>query len=224
MHYYQHHIGDFKRDTDMLTDHQSMVYLRLLWMYYDTEEPLPDDPRRLAFQVRSDKETVTLILEYFFEKKDGHWKQSRCDEEITAYRAKREQSRDAAKRRWERKNQSGRNADAMRSQSGRNADASSEDANPSKIDANHKPITNNQKPIEENRGKTAKRFVPPTHDEVLSYCRERKNSIDPRRFVDYYQSKGWMVGKSPMKDWKAAVRTWEKSSQVEAPVRKRKLL
>ena len=54
-----------------------------------------------------------------------------------------------------------------------------------------------------------KRFSAPTVDEIADYCRERHNSVDPQRFYDYYASKGWVVGKSPMKDWKAAVRTWE---------------
>ena len=56
-----------------------------------------------------------------------------------------------------------------------------------------------------------KRFAPPTVDEVRAYCIERKNSVDPQRFVDYYSSNGWKVGKNAMKDWKAAVRTWERS-------------
>lgn len=54
-------------------------------------------------------------------------------------------------------------------------------------------------------------FVPPTVDEVREYCSERGNNIDPEVFVDFYESKGWMIGKSKMKDWKAAVRTWERS-------------
>lgn len=54
-------------------------------------------------------------------------------------------------------------------------------------------------------------FTPPTVDEVREYCRERKNNIDAESFVDFYQGKGWMVGKSKMKDWKACVRTWEKN-------------
>ena len=54
-----------------------------------------------------------------------------------------------------------------------------------------------------------KRFTPPTVDEVNAYCFERNSSVDPQRFVDYYTSNGWMVGKNKMKDWKAAVRTWE---------------
>ena len=53
-------------------------------------------------------------------------------------------------------------------------------------------------------------FHPPTVDEVRMYCAERGNSVDEERFVDFYETKGWMVGKNKMKDWKAAVRTWEK--------------
>lgn len=56
----------------------------------------------------------------------------------------------------------------------------------------------------------SKRFSEPTVEEVSAYCRERGNNIDPQRFVDYYTSNGWMVGRNKMKDWKAAVRTWEK--------------
>lgn len=59
--------------------------------------------------------------------------------------------------------------------------------------------------------KTAKRFQPPTLEEVKAYCLERKNNVDPERFIDYYTSNGWLVGKTKMKDWKAAVRTWEKN-------------
>ena len=54
------------------------------------------------------------------------------------------------------------------------------------------------------------RFTPPTVEEVQAYCTERKNNVDPERFVDYYASKGWLVGKAKMKDWKAAVRNWER--------------
>lgn len=53
-------------------------------------------------------------------------------------------------------------------------------------------------------------FRKPTVEEVSAYCQERGNGIDPAYFVDYYDSKGWMVGKSKMKDWKATVRNWER--------------
>ena len=61
------------------------------------------------------------------------------------------------------------------------------------------------------RGGKAKRFIPPTVEEVESYCSERGNGIDAQSFIDFYESKGWMIGKNKMKDWKAAVRTWERS-------------
>ena len=51
----------------------------------------------------------------------------------------------------------------------------------------------------------------PTLDEVKAYCNERNNRVDPERFIDYYTANGWKVGKNTMKDWKAAVRTWERS-------------
>ena len=60
----------------------------------------------------------------------------------------------------------------------------------------------------------AKRFTPPTLDDVSAYVRERGSNVDPQRFLDFYASKGWMVGKNPMKDWKAAVRTWEKRDKT----------
>ena len=63
-------------------------------------------------------------------------------------------------------------------------------------------------------GKKSGRFVPPTLTQVEEYCQERGNNVDPQRFIDFYASKGWMVGKVKMKDWKAAIRgTWEKEQK-----------
>lgn len=58
---------------------------------------------------------------------------------------------------------------------------------------------------------TQKRFLIPSISEISTYCQERKNEVNPEQFYDHYQSNGWMVGKNKMKDWKAAVRTWEKN-------------
>ena len=62
--------------------------------------------------------------------------------------------------------------------------------------------------IKDNKERT-KRFVPPTIEEVETYCKERNNGVNPRRWYDHYQAVGWKVGRNPMKDWKAAVRKWE---------------
>ena len=56
---------------------------------------------------------------------------------------------------------------------------------------------------------------PPTVEMVTAYCLERKNGIDPQRFVDHYIANGWMVGKSRMKDWRATVRNWERHDRNE---------
>lgn len=58
----------------------------------------------------------------------------------------------------------------------------------------------------------SKRFAPPSIEEVRAYCEEKGYRIDPERFVNFYESKGWMVGKTKMKKWKAAVANWEKSN------------
>ena len=65
--------------------------------------------------------------------------------------------------------------------------------------------------------KKKQHFAPPTLDEVNAYCRERRNQVDPQTFVDFYASKGWMVGKTKMKDWKAAIRTWEQRDAERMP-------
>lgn len=62
------------------------------------------------------------------------------------------------------------------------------------------------------KDKKRKRFIKPTLEEVEEYCKERNNKIDAERFIDFYESKGWKVGSSPMKDWKACIRTWEKKN------------
>ena len=60
-------------------------------------------------------------------------------------------------------------------------------------------------------GNNIGRFSPPDVSDVQDYCYERCNNVDAQAFVDFYESKGWMVGKNKMKDWKAAVRTWERN-------------
>ena len=68
------------------------------------------------------------------------------------------------------------------------------------------------------------RFLPPTVEQVAEYVKLRGSKVDPQGFVDFYEAKGWMIGKTPMKDWKAACRnaeSWERwKTQTQAPQRK----
>lgn len=64
------------------------------------------------------------------------------------------------------------------------------------------------------QGKKDKATIPPSIEDVKTYCEERANGIDPKEWYDFYASKGWMIGKNKMVDWKAAVRTWENRSNA----------
>lgn len=88
---------------------------------------------------------------------------------------------------------------------------------------NNKQNNKTERLIEARARKEKKRFCPPSVEEVRAYCEERGNSIDPETFIDFYAMKGWRVGKEPMKDWKAAVRTWERrKTQTKAERQKPK--
>ncbi|OLR58265.1 hypothetical protein BHF70_00660 [Anaerostipes sp. 494a] len=78
-------------------------------------------------------------------------------------------------------------------------------------DNNQITTTKERKEGKKEKNNNIKRFTPPTYEQVSSYCLERNNSVDANVFIDFYESKGWMVGKNKMKDWKAAVRNWERN-------------
>jgi hypothetical protein len=81
---------------------------------------------------------------------------------------------------------------------------------------NNRPTTDQQLTTYKNEKNEKKRniFIVPSFDEVQAYCLSRNNGINPQAFIDYYAARGWMLGKSKMKDWKAAVRTWESRNNV----------
>ena len=133
MNYYNHHIGDFVRDTARLNDSQCMAYLRLLWVYYTDEKALENDINAIAFKIGANAQDVGLILNHFFFLHDDNlWHQARCDKEILTFRKKSDKAKDSANARWN-------NANAMRTHNERNANASV-------LDANQEPVTNNQEP------------------------------------------------------------------------------
>lgn len=93
------------------------------------------------------------------------------------------------------------------------------DSKPKQTVANVAKSTEEEEEEEEEEEKEDKsirakssRFCPPTLEEVKAYCQERKKGVDPEKWFNFYAAKGWMVGKNKMKDWRAAVRTWESDS------------
>ena len=75
--------------------------------------------------------------------------------------------------------------------------------------------TNTNKRKEKENKSESERFRAPSLEEVAEYCRERNNGIDPQHFLDFYESRGWMYGKTRIKDWKKCVNTWEKREEEE---------
>ena len=141
MHYYQHHIGDFIKDTSNLNDHQLATYMRMVWAYYSEEKPFANAPEDIAFAMRSDEKTVGLILRHYFKETTDGWRHGRCDREIAEFHGKKEKASASANARW---SNAKNKASAMPSESERNANAY-------ETDANQEPITNNQEPKEDQK-------------------------------------------------------------------------
>ena len=87
MHYYQHHIGDFIKDTSFLTNEEIGIYLKLIWLYYDTEKALTNDVFTLSIKAnaRDNHNAVQRILEMYFQLIENEWHHTRCDKEIAEY-------------------------------------------------------------------------------------------------------------------------------------------
>jgi uncharacterized protein YdaU (DUF1376 family) len=133
MYYYQHHIGDYRRDTAHLSLLEHGIYRQLLDLYYITEKPLDANALRLiCARDANEIEAVKQILSEFFTLEDGKYYHDRCEDEIAKFHSKSDKAKASAKARWNKNNEL-EDANALPTQSERNA--------------NHKPITINHKPL-----------------------------------------------------------------------------
>jgi hypothetical protein len=105
----------------------------------------------------------------------------------------------------ESRRESGKKAVGIRYESGKNPPTSIPSPIPNPKARAHEPsATASERPRKQS-------FTPPTLDDVRAYCQARGNHLDPQQWFDHYCANGWRVGRNPMKDWKAAIRTWEKN-------------
>lgn len=133
MYYYQHHIGDYRRDTSHLTLLEHGIYRQLIDLYYMTEKPLDANALRLISARSTDEmQAAKQILLEFFTLEDGLYYHDRCEDEIAKFHSKSEKATASAKARWN-KNKGLKDANALQTESEGNA--------------NHKPITINHKPL-----------------------------------------------------------------------------
>lgn len=120
--------------------------------------------------------------------------------------------------------EAGKAGAAARCQNGKRIFANGKNGNTeTKTKTKTKTNTNTQLSNDSKGDIRAKRFTPPTLAEVQSYVAERHSPVDPQEFIDFYESKGWMVGKTPMKNWKAACRNaekWERWAKTADPKEK----
>lgn len=216
MFYYQHHIGDFIKDTANLDDHQLATYLRMMWIYYTDETPFDDDPESIAFAVRSDEKTVRLLLKHFFDKSVDKWHHNRCDREIDGYKQKSEKARGSANARWS-------NAKAMRTHNERTA-------NEPVLDANQEP--NNQRTKEPiTKDKTATSVAPPdgvsqsVWDEFVAHRKRKKETVSKLVVAGIQKEAdkaGWTLedalSETVIRGWKSFKAIWvakKSSSQAQ---------
>lgn len=155
----------------------------------------------IAFDLRTTEEVVHNVIERYglFNSNDTHFYSTGVLNRLNLRAEKSEKARKSIEARWKKENNED-NTTVIRPYNECNT-------------IKEKKRKENNKEKESIKEKTASRFTPPTLDEVKAYCCERKNSVDPQRFIDYYTANGWKVGRNAMKDWKASVRTWERDDK-----------
>ena len=209
MHYYQHHIGDFIKDTSFLTNEEIGIYLKLIWLYYDSEKPLPNNLFELGMKTATRDNQLVLegLLEMFFvlDEENKCWHHNRCDKEIEHYRQQLTTASKAGK------------ASALKRAMNKNPTSveqalyeRSTDVQPTN---NQQPITNNQE--KKTLGKRlASDFSFPKEWE--DFCQQTRPELSPVKTFD--QFKDYWIAQAGQKgvklDWFATWRNWVRSTNA----------
>lgn len=210
MHYYRFNIADYRKDTGHLSITEHYIYRSLLdWMYLD-EKPIPKETqtvmRRLGLGTAGLASLNNVLSDFFIETENGYI-QERVMDEIQQYNGMRKTNTSNGKKGGRPKKQQLTVTGKPNGLPNANRTLTERQAKKS-LTINHKPITNNQ--YKESK---PKKFTPPTLEDVKQYCIERGNSINPENFLDHYEANGWMRGKTKIQNWKACLRTWERTAE-----------
>jgi len=203
MHYFKRNIGDYHKKAGRLTMLQHGAYTLLIDSCYDREQ-FPTEEQAIDWcwaSTAAEVSAVKFVLTKFFTLNGDKYEQNRIKEEVDRYHENSARNKQIALDR-----------EAKRREDSTNRAQSVNEPTP-----NQEPRTTNQEPVtKEKKG----RFTPPSIFELQEYISEKTLNADPEAFIDFYESKGWMIGKNKMKSWKAAARTWSKR-QTENPQRPR---
>jgi uncharacterized protein YdaU (DUF1376 family) len=227
MHFYQFNIADYRKDTGHLTPIEHYIYRELLDYCYLNELPinscLQSIRRRLKLSINDDL-MIQGILDEFFIKTDDGYINNRVNIELSRIYNKSDKARESVKKRWDKVKQYERNTNVYERNTMAILPNNPIPNNPitqSSITKSNRDISANADSAQPQKT-NGHRFIKPTLDDITSYCHERNNDVKPTKFLDYYESNGWKVGKNSMKDWKAAIRNWEGDTpKQQEPVRKR---
>ena len=195
MHYYKRNIGDYAKKAGRLSMLEHGAYTLLMDAIYDRES-FPTMAQAIEWTWAStgaEVEAVEFVLGRFFTLDGDHYTQKRIVEELADFKLRSTTNKRIAIER-----------ETKRKESTTNREPVVHEPPP-----NQEPLTTNHEPVKKKR----KHFKPPTHDEVLDYANEKQLLVNPGAFIDFYESKDWMVGKNKMKSWQAAMRTWSRREE-----------
>ena len=210
MHYYEHNIGDYRKDTSHLSLLEHGIYRQLIDTYYLSESPLTKDLDKLmrthSIRNADEKQSLQNVLNDFFELTENGYIHKRCDQVIAEYHGKSEKARASANARWANKNKAV-DANALQAQSEGNA--------------NHKPLTINHKPnIESAKAPKAKRLEKDLElpKDWEDFCKTTRSDLKPQevfdQFKDYWVSIGGQKGTKL--DWTATWRNWVRNQRQQS--------
>ena len=233
MYFYPFHVTDYHMDTAHIDPLRDIVYRRMLdWMYLN-EEPIPTDPMvstrllrlwygpellwedaarvnwQALFEDVAAEFFVRVNSELEYDDEGGWYWHHRVGEELDKYRRQKKTAQENGKKGGRPKKEPDDNPEETQPVIENNPALT-------QPKTNQEPLTKNQEPIKKNG-----RFTPPTASAVLDYAIALNYSWDQaqaERFVDHYEANGWVQARGkPIKDWKAAVRNWEKNRATMPP-------
>ena len=181
------------------------VYWCIVEMLYENDgKMMRTECERIAYELRTHSDCITAVIyeHELFQWDDLYFWSNSVLNRLKTITEKSDKARQSATKRWE-------NANAMRTQCEGNAIKEKE----SKV---NKINIGDELPAEHPQPKRGK-FTPPTALEVNAYMQEQGMEDLSEKFVNFYEAKGWQIGKNKMKDWKAAVRTWKSNYKDKGP-------
>jgi uncharacterized protein YdaU (DUF1376 family) len=210
MHYYQFNIADYRKDTTHLTPMEHYIYRTLIdWCYLD-ESGIPKETQSVLRRLRLGSESAILlqnVLNDFFVATEKGFIHKRIAIDIENYHAMQERNKVNGSRGGRPKKQ--QLSDKNKPKKTQSVSSGLQDE--TDLKGNQEPITKNQEPIDNSRKR--KRFTPPTLEQCIEHS---GNQAESEKFILYYESNGWRVGKNKMANWKSSLTGWIKRSQEYA--------